>query len=230
MVQKSTFNLDNFRSEVLGGEALARTNRFEIIITPPPSLSNLYKESILSSVYVEQTNMPGINISVKPFKIFGPTYQRPITSEYGGEGLAVTFHVDSSMIIRKFFEDWMHVIVDPNDFTVGYQQDYVTSIYIRQLDEQDRVTHEIELLEAFPRNMNIMDLNNSSMNQTHRLNILFAYRYWKNVEIVTPVDIPRAIISPETYFPEPRLATTSSTIAAQAKRDFAATDPRRVDN
>ena len=144
--------------------------------------------------------MPGINISVKPFKIFGPTYQRPITSEYGGEGLAVTFHVDSSMIIRKFFEDWMHVIVDPNDFTVGYQEEYITNIAIRQLDEQDNITHEIILLEAFPRNMNIMDLNNASQNQTHRLNILFGYRYWRNIDnpmIATPTDIPRSIQYPE---------------------------------
>jgi hypothetical protein len=171
----STFSLDGFRSEILGGQGLARTNRFEIIITPPPSLSNRYRDSILSSVYVEQTNMPGINIAVKPFKIFGPTYQRPITSEYGGEGLAVTFHIDRDMAIRKFFEDWMHAIVDPNDFTVGYQSDYITNIAIRQLDEQDNITHEIILLEAFPRNMNIMDLNNASQNQTHRLNILFGY-------------------------------------------------------
>ena len=212
----STFSLDTFRSEILGGQGLARTNRFEIIITPPPSLSNRYRESILTSVYIEQTNMPGINIAVKPLKIFGPTYQRPITSEYGGEGLSVTFHMDRDMSVRKFFEDWMHVIVDPNDFTVGYQEDYITDIAIRQLDEQDNITHEIILLEAFPRNMNIMDLNNASQNQTHRLNILFAYRYWRNIDnptTTTPTDIPRSI-----QFPEVPVTDNGSVVSTRSRQ------------
>ena len=76
----------------------------------------------------------------KPFKIFGPTYQRPITSEYGGEGMPITFHVDRDMRIRRFFEDWMHLIVDPVRFTVGYQENYISDIFIRQLDEQNTRT------------------------------------------------------------------------------------------
>jgi hypothetical protein len=228
-MQKASFNLSKFISTTRK-DSFARTNRFEVLIIPPKALGQMDQtDGSFVSLYCEQASIPSLTINSKAFKIFGPSYQRPMTSDYGGEGLAFTFHVDRDMFVRRFFEDWMHMIVNPIDFTVGYQQNYVTSIYIRQLDEQDRVTHEIELLEAFPRNMNIMDLNNSSMNQTHRLNILFAYRYWKNVEMVTPVDVPRAIVSPETYFPEPRLATTKNTIAAQARKDFAATDPRRVD-
>ena len=57
------------------------------------------------------------------------------------------------------------------------------SIYIRQLDEADNVTYEIELLDAFPRSMNLLELNNSAQNQTHRLNIIFAYRYWRRTDI-----------------------------------------------
>jgi hypothetical protein len=96
----------------------------------------------------------------------------------------------------------MHYIVNPSTFTVGYQMNYVTSIFIRQLDEQDNVTHEIELLEAFPRNMNIMDLNHASSNQTHRLNILFAYRYWINVDKEkSPVATSRIVQFPEIPTP-----------------------------
>lgn len=144
--------------------------------------------------------MPVLNIFTKSFKIFGPTYQRPITSEYGGEGLAFTFHVDRDMRVRRFFEDWMHAIINPYTFTVGYLKDYSTNVIIRQLDEQDNVTHEVELLEAFPRNMNLMDLNNASTNQTHRLNILFAYRYWRNTNINKKQisSIPEPIINPQT--------------------------------
>jgi hypothetical protein len=142
--------------------------------------------------------MPLLNIFAKPFKIFGPTYQRPITSEYGGEGIPITFHIDRNLRIKRFFDDWMHSIVDPDTFEVSFQEEYATSIFIAQLDEQDNVTYEVELLEAFPRNLNLMDLNQASSNQTHRLNVLFAYRYWKNTERVSQaVDIPRIIQNPQ---------------------------------
>ena len=199
-MSEASFSLDRFRAQVLDGNGLARNNRFEVEIGVPTGMrtrSRNYGE--LVSLYVEQANLPGINISAKPFKIFGPTYQRPITSEYGGEGISLTFHMDQYMKIRNFFEDWMHIIVDPDTFTVGYQKEYISTIKIKQLDEQDTVVYEMELQEAFPRNMNLMDLNNSSTNQTHRLNVLFAYRYWRNVDVArqaTPKDIPLPVRFP----------------------------------
>lgn len=195
---KANFNLTGFLSTV-GRDGFARTNRFEVFIVPPVGLRNNSYGGLVS-LYVEQASFPLLNIATKQFKIFGPTYQRPITSEYGGEGISLTFHVDREMQVKKFFEDWMHIIIDPVTFEVNYQSEYTTKILIRQLDEQENVTHEIELLEAFPRNMNLMELNNSSTNQTHRLNMLFAYRYWKNPERVNPVAIPRSIITPELPF------------------------------
>lgn len=192
----ANFNLTKFRS-TLFRDSLARTNRFEVLITPPTGISGASNISQLSSLYVEQASFPILNIATKAFKIFGPSYQRPFTSEYGGEGISVTFHVDRDMRVKKFFDDWMHIIIDPTTFTVGYQSDYVTKILIRQLNELEQITYEIELLEAFPRNMNLMELNNASSNQTHRLNILFAYRYWREVGASNPNSIPQTLQLPQ---------------------------------
>ena len=196
---KSNFNLDKFRSEVLSGSGLARTNRFEVTIAPPVSLAGSYNVSELASLYVEQASIPNLSINTKSLRIFGPAYQRPMSSEYGGEGISMTFHVDQKMMIRRFFEDWMHQIVDPVKFTVNYQENYITDLLIKQLDEQDNVVYEVKLIEAFPRSINLMELNNSSSNQTHRLNVLFAYRYWYNtaIERTNPVPLPRNVKNPQ---------------------------------
>lgn len=202
----ANYSLDRFRAEVLSGAGLARTNRFEVSINVPLGMS--YGDGELVNLYCEQTNLPMMNINTKSFKIFGPAYQRPMSSEYGGEGLSMTFHVDREMRVKKFFEEWMHRIVNKDTFAVSYQEKYVTTINIKQIDEQDTVTHEIELLEAFPRNMNMMELNNSSSNQTHRLNMLFAYRLWRDPKKVNPVPIRRTIFNPEVpreYIEEPRV-------------------------
>lgn len=190
---KAHFSLDKFRAEILTS-SLARNNRFEIIINPPAFLRQ-YGDKV--SLLAEQASLPMLNIASKSYKIFGPSYQRPFTSEYGGEGMSMTFHVDRSMVVRNFFEDWMHAIINPVAFTTAYQDQYIGNIEIRQMDEQNNITYAVRLLEAFPRNLNLMDLNHSASNQTHRLNILFAYRYWERVENSNPVDISREIINPQ---------------------------------
>ena len=217
-MSKANFNLDDFRTTI-AIDSLARTNRFEVLIIPPAGMQATGMGEMVS-LYCEQASLPMLNISSKAFKIFGPTYQRPVTSEYGGEGISFAFHVDREMDIRRFFENWMHTIIDPDDFTVGYQRDYITSIFIRQLDEQENVTYEVELIDAFPRNMNLMELNNAATNQTHRLNILFAYRYWRNTQRSSTEYRTPTIVSPDDL---------TSAQANNARSEFAKSDPRRID-
>lgn len=169
--------LERFLSE-FRFNSLARTNRFNVVVIPPPVLAGGDYPMNMINLYCEQANLPLVNVTTKPYKIFGPAYQRPISSEYGGEGISMTFHIDRDMRLKRFFEDWVHSIVDPDSFLVSYQEDYVTTIAIEQLDEEENVTYAIELLEAFPRSLNLVELNNGSQNQTHRLNVLFAYRKW----------------------------------------------------
>lgn len=213
----SAFRLNDFVSEIKT-KGLARVNRFEVLIQPPPNVTTNYLEFNKVSLLCEISNFPPLNLSVKPFKIFGPSYQRPITSEYGGDGISMTFHVDRQMKVKRFFDDWIETVVNRNNFTVAYQSEYATTISIRQLDEAENVTYEIELLEAFPRSITLMDLNHSAQNQTHRLNVIFAYRYWRRTDIpangqqvqlvprvsqqtlptITPPKIPVAIVQPKT--------------------------------
>ena len=196
----SNFNLSQFIGAVRE-DSLARVNRFEVFINAPKSLTFKNKSNAGAvSLYCEMASLPPVNISTKSFKIFGPTYQRPFSAEYGGEGISLTFHVDRDMKVKNFFDEWTSKIVDPDTGFVGFQEDYISTIRLRQLNEQDEVTYELELEEAFPRSVNLLELNNSAQNQTHRLNVLFAYRYWKDVspEFQTmQMDIPRQRLFPQ---------------------------------
>ena len=225
----SNFNLSQFIGAVRK-DSFARVNRFEVFINAPSTLlgKNISNAGAVS-LYCEMASLPPVNISTKSFKIFGPTYQRPFGAEYGGEGISLTFHVDRDMQVKKFFDEWTARVVDPDSGLVGYQDDYISTIRLRQLDEQDNVTYEIELSEAFPRSLNLLELNNSAQNQTHRLNVLFAYRYWKDISQeyqTTPIDVPRQLLNPSIPVVDTRLTDAQ---ANAARASFARTDPRRVD-
>ena len=216
-MSKANFNLSLFLSAIRE-DSLARVNRFEVMIPSPKGMSDVNKSyADFSSLYCEMASLPPVNISTKSFKIFGPTYQRPFGAEYGGEGVSLTFHVDRDMNVKKFFDEWTAVVVDPDSGLVNYQENYTSTITLRQLDEQENITYELEFYEAFPRSVNLLELNNSAQNQTHRLNVLFAYRYWKDIgrEFQTmPMDTPKS---------------RELLQAQQARSDFAIRDPRRID-
>jgi hypothetical protein len=211
---KANFNLSQFIGAVRE-DSLARVNRFEVFINPPAGMINKNRSNAGAvSLYCEMASLPPVNISTKSFKIFGPTYQRPFGAEYGGEGISLTFHIDRDMQVKKFFDDWTATVVDPDSGLVNYQEDYISTINLRQLDEQENVTYELELYEAFPRSINLLELNNSAQNQTHRLNVLFAYRYWKDKSRefeTTPMDIPRIRRFPEVPVVDNRLTNVLPT-------------------
>jgi len=209
---KANFNLSQFLSQARK-DSFARVNRFEVFIYSPPAQRN-NRDSVSVSMYCEMASLPPVNISTKSFKIFGPTYQRPYAAEYGGEGIALTFHVDRDMNVKKFFDEWTSKVVDPDTGLVGYQEEYISTIRLRQLDEQDNITYEIELLEAFPRSVNLLELNNAAISQTHRLNVLFAYRTWRDIDRnfeTTPIDIPRQRQVPEIPVQDTRLTNVLPT-------------------
>lgn len=188
----SVFKLDEFRAEIFK-KGLARNNRFEVVIPSPPSLDYGTQESRFVSLLAESTNFPPINVGVTSQRIFGPSYQRPKFVDYGGDNIIITFLVDGGMLVKKYFEDWLELVIEPETYFVGYQDEYTTDISISQLDEDENNVYSITIYEAFPRSINIMDLNNTNTNSFHRLSVSFAYRYWssKSKSEQNPVILPQ---------------------------------------
>jgi hypothetical protein len=189
----ANFNLNNFMTE-LHRSGIAKSNRFEIQITPPSTLQGFASDGKLVSLYCDITNLPGMSISTKGLKLYGPAYQRPISSEFNGEAINMTFYLDEKMNVKAFFDAWMFKTVNPNSFNVSYAKDYVSQIKISQLAPkaatvngltfgndvviQDEETYSVYLEDAFPRAMSMVDLSASSVNQAGKLNMTFAYRRW----------------------------------------------------
>lgn len=186
----ATFSLQNFKSEVLR-RGVAKPNRFEVQILVPFTLQNGLTNAKLVSLFCENAVLPTYNVGVVPQRIYGPNYQNPQSVEFGGEAITLSFLVDQKMVVKKFFDDWMRLIVNPNTYHVSYrknnsgQSNYTSEIKISQLDERDIEVYNIVLEDAFPRNIGIMDLNMASINTPHKLNVTFAYRRWRDTSITT---------------------------------------------
>ncbi len=182
---------------------LAQPTRFRVIINPPqvnvgqvpvtiggnPVLANLVRNAIGGSIgggdarvlalLCEATTMPGKQILTTERAVYGPTFRMPygqIFAEW-----PATFNVDNMMYPKTLFEQWHDLIIDPNTFDVNFYKNYVTDIEIYQLDKRDVAIHGVKLYDAYPVTVNDLELNHGAQDSVHKLNVSFAYRYWKPI-------------------------------------------------
>jgi len=190
--------LENFISQIRTS-GVARPNRFSVEIYAPPCMINSKLDGgsaipQLINLYCQTASFPGQNIGVKDLRITGPTYKRPVNIDYGGEGITLTFLVDGKFNVKSFFDVWMHKIIDPFQFHANYDHEdtsYTTSIVINQINEVkfpvargtrilettlETQPYRIVLENAFPRNIGMMELDQSSQSTAHKMSVTFAYR------------------------------------------------------
>lgn len=172
----TTFSLDQFRTRI-SNLGIARPNRFQVIL---PELGN---GATLPSLMCESSSLPPLAVLTRTQRIQGPMHQRASNLDYGGGGISMTFYVDSGMDVKRYFDTWVHNTVNPGSFTVNYYEDYAKIISIYQLDEQDNEKYQIDLIDAFPTSLGVMELNQGSNDMPHRLTVTFAYRYWSSDSI-----------------------------------------------
>lgn len=165
-------------------KGLARQNRFTLDISIPFGLNNTYNELQLVHLFCEQAVLPGIALSTQPVRTFGEN--REVVYDRNFENIALTFLVDSNMLVKKLFDDWMNIIVDPFTRLNGYYENYATQMNIIVQNIANNDMYECVLFEAYPKSIQAITLDNNSKD-VMKLNVTFAYknhitRNWGNSE------------------------------------------------
>ena len=185
-------SLEQFISEIRT-TGVARPNKFSVQIQTPACMLSGQKLTMdsklpeLINLYCQTASIPGQNIGVRDLRITGPTYKRPFNIDYGGEGITFTFLMDGKLNIKSFFDVWMQKIIDPIQFQANYDYGdtmYTTQIRINQIFNEvatksgsgESRPYTVVLENAFPRNIGMMELDQSSQSTAHKMSVTFAYR------------------------------------------------------
>lgn len=184
--------LDTFISTIKR-TGLARTNRYTISIPFPIfGEKGVGQYGIQGSsgqtinLLCDSVQIPGMNISTDPARIFGEDREMPYERTY--EPFTTTFYVDSNLQVKTAFDNWMSMIIDPKTRTIGYYRDYVKDIKIHVENVDDSRPLTITVFEAYPKS--VMGIQMSySLNNVMSLSVTWQYRYWKS-ENLTSVQAP----------------------------------------
>ena len=173
--------MSKFMSEIRS-TGVARTNQFEIVITPPKCMVGGAQTAQKISLFAEGAVLPGRSIQTQEFSPYGygPNEKFPYTMQY--QDYTVQFIGDGRGEIYKFFYNWMQNIVRGDipvatggtAYEVGFREDYCVPISVFMFNEQGDKILAANMTNAFPIQVPDVSLNwsDSSMMQ---FSVTFAF-------------------------------------------------------
>lgn len=105
------------------------------------------------------------------------TTNRKLPYDTQFEDAVFTFYVSSDMLEKTIIETWQNTIYDRKTHSFEYYDKYVTDIVVHQLDLAGNVTHTIRLIDAYPVQVNALDLN-AGTDDIHKISVTFTFYQW----------------------------------------------------
>lgn len=175
----------------------AKVSKFAAYIDPPRALDSGglfggllplpdFVDSASLSLQCESAELPGYNINTVEAKIYGAPYHVAATPVFNE--LNLTFICAGDLWEKKFFDDWMDLIMPKKvqgstGYLATYPQDYRGSVTVVQFSETGIPSYTVKFEQAFPYTMQPMQTNWAD-DGIHRLSVGFRYTEWERKSLL----------------------------------------------
>jgi hypothetical protein len=186
-------SIDNLKSLVAKKGGLAKSNRFNIIFTPPKqSLLNLNPEVLVGSLVsgnfsvknlindprdisllCQSATLPGRQITTIDY--IAEKQNVPIPYTAIDEDVSVKFLLTNDYYMKILFDNWLNSILDMNVYQIGYKKDFAVDVIIQQINEKNIPVYGVKLINAFPTTVSGVELDNGAENSVSELTVTFSY-------------------------------------------------------
>ena len=157
---------------------VARSNRFDVTIPIPVALAQYITNARNLSLRCDTAVLPGRAFETVEKKLGSAPIERfPIHTTY--QEATLTFILSDDMNEKIFFDAWMELMNPTSNFNFQYKSNYAVDITINQYNVSNNLTYAGLLQEAFPIDVNQLDLDWSTDGH-HKLAVVFAYKQWSN--------------------------------------------------
>ena len=183
------YGLDRFITNITG-KGLSKLNQFSVMMKLPKALSDLSNkdaehlspQSIAEFILqCDTVNIPGLSFISNDVSVYGEARQMPTQRLFSEASL--TFYVDLDLKVKRFFDSWMNVIINPITRTSNYYQNYITEIDIYVHDKNFNIRYLITLHECYPKAIQDIGLDYSN-NQPMKIGIGMQYKFYTIQDII----------------------------------------------
>ena len=164
--------LNDFIGQVKG-EGLMHTNRFAISMNLPGTIGSVDKQKVL--LFCDSVTLPGVTISTTPAFTYGEAREMPYEKLFSPA--TFTFFVDNSMQVKKVFDKWQGLVIDPTTRHTNYYRNYITDIQIDIFDVYSNARYRVTLHEAYCKDIAQVQMDYANKDLM-KLPVTIQYKYW----------------------------------------------------
>ena len=185
--------LNDVLSAFRSNEGYALPSRYEIVINAPAKIGGGQQENIFAnkerssdsrtiSLRAESVILPGRTLTTSTdSNIYGPDREIVEGVTFADE-ISIDFQASSGLNERVFFENWQRQAFDEKTFNIGYYRNYIGSMEVYLLDQQDRRRYGLRMEEVFPKTITAANLNYQAATEILKTNVQFTFRKWTNLD------------------------------------------------
>jgi len=190
--------ISSLKSNIASHGGLARANYFAVTFVGPASIS---PNPFLINTIIESAQLPGRSISTFEHGMIHQPTKRPYS--FINSDVTLSFLVTNDFYIKDLFDKWMRCVINDSTGKVYYKDQYASDFTIHVLDKTHDMVYQVNLENAYPIDISVMELSNTSENTLLRVNVTLTYDNYTSrstyFSLVTSLQMLKDAIS----FPNP---------------------------
>lgn len=183
----SKFAPDRFRASVTNGLGMASQSRWEVEFPNLTGMVTVSGQNNSDNSTTDDRNLlcaaaglPGRQISVQNRGIGIENQQ--IANGHTMPEVTFSWYLTNTYVMKEYFENWMDCITSRNPEKaqhVGYYRNYVKDVKVRQYTRNGRRGYTIDLIDAYPTNVQTIELNSQLQTAPMEITVSMTYRTYK---------------------------------------------------
>ena len=194
------FNIQTFNSTLNEQYGVLRTNKYRVTITNPGTGTGLFENGVDAagiSHFAQDAMIPGYQLLSHDYRryTYGTNEARPFAPNFFP--LQLVYAADGQMATWQFFESWMQHVL-PHDVGISgitgasvyqtegvqipyflkYKSEYATDVELRVYGEDGWVIKIIRFRQAFPINLNPIQISYDEQNNYAKFTVMLDYLDW----------------------------------------------------
>jgi hypothetical protein len=174
----------------------ARPNRYKIEFQMPPGIPDwggyMNEESQLGritalgltlnqkgaiNISCHTCSMPSRTMMAYPHTQHSAPFNVPYSQQY--EPVTFGFYAHNTLRARQFFDIWQTAVVNINDNSVNFYEEYTNDIMISQIDRNGEPTYQVKLYGCYPISIGDVQYSYATNNQVQNITVTMAFKLWK---------------------------------------------------
>ena len=175
----AAFRLRDIVSAFRAQNSSGKPNQYEVQIFPPKGATTMGGISNREvSLRAESLIMPGRSLETQIASagaITGPQREY-VTQPLFAEEISMIIQSTAGLDDRKFFEQWQQLSYDVINFDAGYYNDYIGTLDIYLLNQNNEKTFGLKVEECYPKSIAGLNLAAGPTTEMRRTTVAWTFR------------------------------------------------------